>query len=551
MTRPVPALLAVARRLRCWLGAPWRLFQERTSVQLIASYVAVVLVVILLFQMTVIASLFWEPAARLIGTEQASVDPFLGERAGAYVQWLDPDRIAYAVADSDNPATVAALDQRLRQIVHGGVPGIGDVSPLAAAREGPNAAIANTAGTIIATSGDWVGHGATIADLPSQGSRDAAARSLALGGTIDPRWNALYSMEISERVTTAAHPIITDDGVWVGVFVLQGGSIADMFGASRTEILRSLSVDFLRSLWIFAIPALIVAIPFGIWRARSLSRRLQRLAVAAEAMAAGRLHTRVRIGRKDEIGRLAESFNDMAERIDHNDRARRAFISNVSHELRTPVSIIQGTAERLLQHPDAPPRTIAQSVGVIRHETDMLARLIDDLFTMARIEEHSLRLAVQPVHLAEVVAETVRGIRDLAWRQQKVSVETLVPEELPPVAADPQRIRQIINNLLYNALRHTPEGGLVVLEARERADEVEVTISDTGIGIPAHELQSVFRRYYQAEQSARATEGSGLGLAIVKQLVEAHGGTIAVTSDVGAGTTFRFTLPRARPTDRA
>jgi two-component system, OmpR family, sensor histidine kinase BaeS len=322
-----------------------------------------------------------------------------------------------------------------------------------------------------------------------------------------------------------------------------------MFGDSRTAMLRELSLTFLQSLWIFAIPAIIVAIPFGIWRARAMSRRLQRLAGAAEAMASGNLDTRVRVSRKDEIGRLAESFNDMAERIDHNDRARRAFISNVSHELRTPVTIIQGTAERVLMQPESSVAEVSESIRVIRHEGNMLVRLIDDLFTLARIEEHNLRLVPQPIQIADVVAEAVSGIRGLAWSQQKVSVETLVSDELPLVTADPQRVRQIINNLLYNSLRHTPEGGLVVIEAKERPADVEIAISDTGIGIPEEELQTVFRRYYQAEQSVRATEGSGLGLSIVQQLVEAHGGTISASSVVGQGTTFRFTLPRAHRRD--
>ena len=535
---------AIGGRVRRWLGLPWRLFQERTSVQLITSYVAVVLVVIILFQVTVIASLVWAPAGRLIGTQQASVDPFLGERATAYVQWLDPDRIEQAMIRSRD-SDVAELDGRLRQIVQGAVPGIEGVSPLRTPPEGANAAIADTSGRIVATSGSWVERGATIADLPAGSSRNAAARNLALGGSVDPMWNALYSMEISDGLTTAAHPIITSDGVWTGIFILQGGSVSDMFGASRTEMLRELSLTFLQSLWIFAIPAIIVAIPFGIWRARALSRRLQRLAGAAEAMAAGKLETRVRVSRKDEIGRLAESFNDMAARIDHNDRARRAFISNVSHELRTPVSIIQGTAERVLMQPEAPVRDVAESIRVIRHESTMLVRLIDDLFTLARIEEHNLRLVPQPMQIADVINEAVSGIRALAWSQQKVSVETLVSDELPLVTADPQRVRQIVNNLLYNSLRHTPEGGLVVIQAQEHPTEIEIAISDTGIGIPDHELQSVFRRYYQAEQSVRATEGSGLGLSIVQQLVEAHGGTVAVSSTVGEGTTFRFTLPKA------
>ena len=531
-------------RVRRWLSLPWCLFQERTSVQLITSYVAVVLVVIVLFQITIIASLFWAPAGQLIGTDRAAIDPYLGERAGAYVQWLNPDLVERIIFDDDERG-LAELDRRLRQLVQGHVPGFEGISPLRTSLDAVNAAVVDTSGRVVATSGDWVERGETIAALPSTGSQEVAARSLALGGTVDPTWNALYSMEVSDGLTTAAYPIITANGTWTGVFILQGGSLSDMFGASRSDMLRELSLTFLQSLWIFAIPAFIVAIPFGIWRARAMSRRLQRLAGAAEAMAAGRLQTRVRVTRKDEIGRLAEAFNHMASRIDQNDRARRALLSNVSHELRTPVSIIQGTTERIMMQPDEPIASISEPLQVIQHEGNMLVRLIEDLFTMARIEEHNLRLARQPIQLADVANEAVSGIHELAWSQQKVSVESLVSPELPLVMADPQRIRQIINNLLYNALRHTPEGGLVVIQGEELRDAVAISISDTGVGIPEAELETVFRRYYQAEQSQRATEGSGLGLSIVRQLVEAHGGAISVSSQVGQGTTFRFTLPRA------
>jgi signal transduction histidine kinase len=135
---------------------------------------------------------------------------------------------------------------------------------------------------------------------------------------------------------------------------------------------------------------------------------------------------------------------------------------------------------------------------------------------------------------------------DLAWSQRKVRVESLVSADLSFVLADRTRVRQIINNLLYNSLRHTPEGGVIVVQGRQLPDFIELSISDTGMGISEAELHSVFDRFYQAERSQRDQEGSGLGLNIVRQLVEAHGGKISVESVVGQGTTFRFTLPIAK-----
>lgn len=529
-----------------WVTAPWRLFQERTSVQLIAGYVAVVLMVIMLFEITVVVAILWSPGSRLLSTGSYSIDPFLGERSSAVVQWLDPDRIDRAMPDNAASGLLRIeLDRRLDQVVAGNIPGLDEVKPSTEDDGTGHAAIFDPNGRAIATSDDWISQGETVADLPTEIQRNVAKRSLALAGSTDVQWNALYSMSGTDGATVAAHPVITSDGRWVGVFLMQGGTIADHLGESRGEVVREISLGFLQSLWIFAIPALIVAIPFGYWRARVMSRRLQRLAGAAEAMAAGNLHTRVRVTRKDEIGRLAESFNDMAAQIDQNDRARRAFISNVSHELRTPVSIIQGTTERLLTREKSPAPEMEQGLNVIQHEGRMLIRLIEDLFTIARIEEHNLRLVRSPLDVSSVVSEIVDGVRDLAWTQQKVSVESLVSQDLPRVLADRDRVRQIINNLVYNALRHTPEGGLVIIQAKERAHVVEIEVSDTGVGIDDEKLETIFSRYYQTEQSRRSGEGSGLGLAIVEQLVRAHGGEIHVTSKIGQGTTFRFTLPRA------
>jgi signal transduction histidine kinase len=236
----------------------------------------------------------------------------------------------------------------------------------------------------------------------------------------------------------------------------------------------------------------------------------------------------------------------MAEQIDRNDQARRAFISNISHELRTPVAIIKGTAERLLLQESSTDPETAEALDVIQHEGDMLIRLTDDLFTLARLEEHNLRLVTESVSVDEIAQDVLSAVSQLAWSQRKISVENLISPDLPNVSADPQRLRQIISNLVYNALRHTPEGGLVVVQARQVGNALEVSISDTGLGMSAETLANVFNRYYQSERNRRNGQGSGLGLSIVQQLVAAHGGEITAESQEGQGTTFRFTLPVIR-----
>ncbi|MDP9365533.1 MAG: HAMP domain-containing protein, partial [Chloroflexota bacterium] len=188
------------------------------------------------------------------------------------------------------------------------------------------------------------------------------------------------------------------------------------------------------------------------------------------------LDQRVDAAGADEVGRLGERFNLMTERLAAADRSRKAFVANVSHELRTPVAIIQGHAERLLVReavpaggngrarataspaaPDEP--TTAAALAVIHQETVTLSRLIDDLFTLARLEEATLPVEPAPVCLDEVATEAVDGLRALAWDQRKVTIRSMVQSAVPRALADRTRVRQILNNLLHNALRHTPEGG--------------------------------------------------------------------------------------------
>jgi two-component system sensor histidine kinase BaeS len=287
----------------------------------------------------------------------------------------------------------------------------------------------------------------------------------------------------------------------------------------------------------------------GFLLARAFGRRLRPLAAATEAIARGDLSARVAVADPDEIGQLGERFNLLTARLDETDRARRAFVSNISHELRTPLAIIRGHVEAQLvgDGNTVPPR---ETLETIEREARALGSLIDDLFTLTRIEEDALPLRPGPVTIQEVAAAAVAGIRPLASAQGHVAVYSVVPADLPPALADRTRLGQVLNNLLYNALRHTPAGGVIVVEGAITADgtALEVAVTDTGTGIAPDDLPHIFDRFYRGEGGvgARAGQGSsGLGLAIVKQLVEAQGGTVRAESAPGQGTSIRFTLPRA------
>ena len=535
---------SIFRRIWRCITWPYRVWRERISVQMIISYLAMVLLVMILFEATVLGSVLLNPGDRFFAPQQVTIDPYLGERSAAYVQWLGPERIenALAAAPVNRPA-INDLNEDLQQITTGEVPGFQDLSPVSAS-ENPLILIINNEGNIVASSDPQIPTMTTIQRLPLE-IRETIARNQELDGAEDPQWNALYSMTLFNERSVVAYPIINSDNNVIGTFVVQGGAVSFTLGQTRGEIFQQISVVFLQSLWIFAIPAVLVAIPFGMWRASTISSRLERLADVAERMERGELNTRLRVRKHDEIGRLAESFNTMAAQMDANDRARKAFISNVSHELRTPVAIILGHAEQLKARPEARDEGISSALDAIEMEGQMLVRLVDDLFTSAKLEENTLQLRPTTIELHTVVENVLATIRTSAWQDRKVSVESVVSPDLRPVKADEQRLQQIISNLVYNALRHTPAGGLVVVRAEQQGGFMHVSVIDTGMGMDQATAERVFSRYYQSERNKRHGEGTGLGLSIVQQLVEAHGGAITVESVPGSGTTFTFTLPVA------
>ncbi len=283
---------------------------------------------------------------------------------------------------------------------------------------------------------------------------------------------------------------------------------------------------------------------------RPLITQIAELESATEEFASGRLERRVRIITNDELGHLASTFNFLAERLDDLDHQRRSFVANVSHDLRTPITVIRAHVDAQTNGgADQPEGGIApvESFAVIERETETLAKLVDDLFMLSRLEEAALPFQQVPVDLHHLAEEIVDAIRPYALKASRVSVNSLVPEELPPALGDPTRITQIVNNLLHNAIRHTPAGGVVVLDSRAVMDSqwIEVIVRDTGVGIPADQLPFIFERFYHGE-SVRETGGTGLGLSIVKQLVELQGGTVAAQSTLGEGTAITFRLPAGR-----
>jgi signal transduction histidine kinase len=310
---------------------------------------------------------------------------------------------------------------------------------------------------------------------------------------------------------------------------------------SRVTFLTSMN----HALWLAVLIAGLTALLLALVFANTLLKPLHTLKAAAEQMAQGDLSQRVCIKEKSEIGALAHAFNTMAESLSRSEQARRHLVNDVAHELRNPLMNIRGYLELLVEGVLEPtPDTLSS----LYEETSLLSRLVADLQEVSLAEAGQLHLALQPVELADVVSQAVQILRPQA-EQKHLTLHIHLSPTLPCLEADPERVAQILRNLLRNAITHTPAEGEISITAHRSQSWVHISVQNTGPGIAPEHLPYLFERFYRADPSrARATGGSGLGLAIVKQMVQAHGGQITVTSQQGQGACFTLTLPvPARP----
>ncbi|MBN2007037.1 MAG: HAMP domain-containing protein [Anaerolineae bacterium] len=275
---------------------------------------------------------------------------------------------------------------------------------------------------------------------------------------------------------------------------------------------------------------------------RRMARPLTHLIRASHAVALGDLSARVPAHYTGEIGELAAAFNRMTAALSRADELRRNMTADVAHELRTPLSVIRGKLEGILDgvYPSTP-----EHLEPILDETRLLTRLVDDLHLLALAEAGQLTLEKRALDVADVLRDSHVNFGPQAG-DRGITLALHLPAPLPKVMADWRRVAQIVGNLVTNALRHTPSGGVVTLSATLEGSFVSVAVSDTGSGISSEDMPYIFERFWRGEKSrSRAGGGSGLGLSIAKKLVELHGGTVSATSAVGEGTRICFTLPLA------
>jgi two-component system OmpR family sensor kinase/two-component system sensor histidine kinase BaeS len=299
----------------------------------------------------------------------------------------------------------------------------------------------------------------------------------------------------------------------------------------------------------FGLPLLALGLAARVFRSYAIP--LAEIMDAAEAVAGGDLTVRVQERGSKEFQRLAHSFNRMTEELARTDRQRRNLTADVAHELRTPLHIIQGNLEAVL---DGVYAATPAHIEATLDETRTLARLVDDLRILSLAEAGELPLQLEAVDVGDLLADVATSFAAQA-ESASIRLTAQLPAQLSTtdtlqVWGDVGRLDQVLSNLVVNAIRHTPAGGTVTLEASATTAQVQIRVCDSGVGIAAEELPFIFDRFWRGDRARTHTPtgGSGLGLAIAAQLVRAQGGEITVASQVGRGTTFTLSLPAGPPT---
>ena len=289
-----------------------------------------------------------------------------------------------------------------------------------------------------------------------------------------------------------------------------------------------------------ALVAVATALVIVFFLSRQILAPVKALTSAARRLGQGDLSQRVTVKERGELGELAQAFNSMASDLERAEQLRRNLVADVAHELRTPLSNLRGYLEAVR---DGVIKPDAAAIRSLDEEANLLSRLVDDLQELTLAEAGELKLNRQAEDIAELIKQTVTAIQtEVATKEILLSLD--LSDKLPPVNIDSHRISQVLHNLLENAVAHTVRGDTVTVLAAQQGDWVEVSVIDTGEGIPAEDLPNVFERFYRVDKSrTRATGGSGLGLTIARRLVEAHGGKIEVQSEQGKGSRFSFTVP--------
>ena len=390
---------------------------------------------------------------------------------------------------------------------------------------------------------NWLGVEESLADDPRTAFYSRRITLLDANHTVVLGGRSYHEGDsISDAESVGGQPISVGGRIVGYVLVPQ----VERFVRSTTENHPLPEMAFLeRVAWAAAVSAgvaALIALVLGSLLARTLTRPVRELTAATQAMAAGKLDQQVRVRSRDEIGQLAASFNRMTSDLAQASQARRQMTADLAHDLRTPLTILRGYTEGLK---DGRIQGNATLYGVMHREVEHLRHLVDDLRILSLADAGELplnRRAIDPSALIERA-----GLAYIVQAEQSgLAVNVTSVCDLPSILVDTDRLTQVLNNLVSNALRHTTHGA-ISLSVSKQDSHILLQVSDTGSGIAPEDLPHIFDRFYRADKARQRDDSgaSGLGLAIAKAIIDAHGGTISVESTLGQGTTFTISLPIA------
>lgn len=372
----------------------------------------------------------------------------------------------------------------------------------------------------------------------------------AFPGTLEPYTmpSGLLRGMLADELNAVAGTAVLDGQEWryvgISAFALRGENVYTIFAdQTQAQSFRQSVNEYLPELAPVLVQAtcvgLLAALLLSALISRSIARPLQDVAQAATAVADGREDERAPVSGPSEVRAVAEAFNQMSDKVQAEQRAQQDFLANVTHDLKTPLTSIQGYSQAIVDGAAGDP---VRAAGIIYDESSRLNRLVVELTDLARLQSGRFSMHLQPINLSQLTAAIGQRLAIVA-REKGVQFEVVTPP-VPAVQGDGDRLAQVLTNLISNALTYTPKGGSVRVTTGAQNGGVTLSVTDTGVGIPAEELPRIFERFYQVDKARGPRRGSGLGLAIVAEIVHAHGGTITASSGgSGQGTTFTVWLP--------